>query len=85
MLYSSQFPSTTVTFKMHQIHIRPGLRPIRTMGAPHTLWSALSWNLGKGGATGRTFSPGATDPRAATVGYVAAAAVSLLLYCYYYY
>jgi len=28
--------------------------------------SIVAWNLGQGGATGRTFAPGATDLRAAT-------------------
>ena len=54
-----------MTFKMHQIHILSGLRPIRTLGSsPHFL---VSCDLGKGGAAGRTLAPDATDPRAATV------------------
>ena len=54
----------SVTFKMHQIHLWPGLRPIRALGSsPRSL---VSWDLQQGGATGRTFAPGATDPRAAT-------------------
>jgi len=54
----------SVAFKMHQIHIRPVLRPIRTLGSsPHSL---VGWDLGQGGATGRTFAPGATNPCAAT-------------------
>jgi len=38
--------------------------PIRTLGSsPHSL---VAWNLGQGGATGQTFAPGATHPRATT-------------------
>ena len=54
----------SVTLKMHQIHIRPGLRPICTLGS--SAHSLVSWELGQGGAAGRTFAPGITDPRAAT-------------------
>ena len=51
-------------FKMQQIHLRPGLRPIHTLGSPpHSL---VSWDLVQGEAAGRTFAPGAADPRAAT-------------------
>jgi len=49
-----------VTFKKHQIHLRPGFRPIqRTLGSsPHSL---VGWDLGQGGAAGRTFAPSGTD------------------------
>ena len=48
---------------MHQIRIRPGLRPIHAVELPTFL---VSWDLVQGEAAGRTFAPGATDPRAAT-------------------
>jgi len=40
----------SVTFKMHQIHIRPGLRPIRTLGSSHTP-SRLGPRARRGGRT----------------------------------
>jgi len=44
----SVYQRCSVTFKMHQIHIRPGLRPRRTLGSsPHSL---VGWDLGQGGA-----------------------------------
>jgi len=47
----------SVPFKMHKIHIRPGLCPICTLGSsPH---SVVGWDLEQGGAAGRTFAPGA--------------------------
>ena len=40
-----------MTFKLHQIHIRPGLRPIRTLASsPHSL---ISWEPGTSGEEGR--------------------------------
>jgi len=54
-----------VTFKMHQIHLRPGHRPIRTLGSsPH---SQSARTIGQGAAAWQTLAPGATDFRAATV------------------
>ena len=46
----------SVTFKMHQIHIRPGLRPIRTLGSsPHS--SQLGHRARRGGRTPQTLVP----------------------------
>jgi len=58
----------SVTFKMHQIHLRSGLGPTRTLGSTPTL-SSRGWNLGQRGAAGRMFALGATDPRATTDGH----------------
>ena len=54
----------SVMFKMHRIHLQPGLRPRCRLGSyPHSL---VGWDLGQGGMSGRTFAPGATDLRIAT-------------------
>ena len=46
----------SVTFKMHQIP-----RPLCTLeSSPHCL---VGWDLGQGGATGRTFALGTADIR----------------------
>jgi len=53
-----------VTFKMHQIHLRPGSAPYARWGAPRTPSAGTS---GKEGRQERTFAPVATDLGAATV------------------
>ena len=60
--YKNRYPSTRgvlQTFKKQQIHFRPGLRPRLHAGELPTLY-IVGWDLGQGGATGRTFAPGAT-------------------------
>jgi len=42
-------PLVFCDFKMHQIHIRPGLRPIRTLGSSSHSYIDL---VGQGGAAG---------------------------------